>query len=118
MNNFKKLSILFGLVALCTVPVGAHAYIDHSTAVVRVMNKAAGKTQTVSIPVGRTVRFEKMDMTVRACKQTDPFQAQDFFMFIEIAQDKPLFGGWMSHNEPGDNPLQHPDYDVWLVECK
>lgn len=96
----------------------ADAYIDRETAVVRVMNKAAGKAQTIRIPVGRQVTFEKLDMIVRTCKQTDPFQPEDFFMFAEIAQDTTIFSGWMSRNEPGNNPLQHPDYDVWLVGCE
>ena len=39
-------------------------------------------------------------------------------MFIEISQDSKIFSGWMSHNEPGNNPLQHPDYDLWLVGCE
>lgn len=96
----------------------AHAYIEHDTAIVRVMNKAAGKAQTVKIPVGRHASYEKLDVLVRNCKQTDPFQAEDYFMFIEISQDRKLFSGWMSRNEPGNNPLQHPDYDLWLVGCE
>lgn len=96
----------------------ADAYVERDTAVVRVMNKAAGKVQTIKVPVGRKVSFEKLDLVVRTCKQTDPFQAQDFFMFIEISQDSKIFSGWMSHNEPGNNPLQHPDYDLWLVGCE
>jgi len=96
----------------------ANAYVEHDTAVVRIMNKAAGKTQTVTIPVGRHATYEKLDLLVRSCKQTDPFQPEDFFMFIEISHDTKIFGGWMSRNEPGHNPLQHPDYDVWLVGCE
>jgi hypothetical protein len=98
----------------------AHAYIDHSTAVVRILNKAAGKTQTVRVPVGHSVDFEKLNIGVRTCKQTDPFDAENFFAFIEIidSNDIQIFGGWMNRNEPGQNPLQNPDYDVWLVSCE
>ncbi len=96
----------------------ANAYIEHDTAIVRIMNKAAGKAQTVTIPVGRHATYEKLDLVVRTCKQTDPFQPEDFFMFVEISNDTKIFSGWMSRNEPGHNPLQHPDYDVWLVRCE
>jgi len=96
----------------------ANAYVEHNAAIVRIMNKAAGKAQTVTIPVGRAANYEKLDLMVRACKQTDPFQPEDFFMFIEISQNTKIFSGWMSRNEPGHNPLQHPDYDVWLVRCE
>ena len=118
----KKVIKILTVFALC-MPVllpAAHAYIDHSTAVVRILNKAAGKTQTVRIPVGHSVDFEKLNVGVRACKQADPFDAENYFAFVEIvdSNDTQIFGGWMNRNEPGQNPLQSPDYDVWLVSCE
>lgn len=114
----KQIIAFMALVFAAFVSPDAHAYIEHGTAIVRVMNKAAGKAQTIKIPVGRRVSFEKLDLLARTCQQTDPFQAEDFFMFVEISQDAKIFSGWMSRNEPGRNPLQHPDYDVWLVGCE
>ena len=40
-------------------------------------------------------------------------------MFIEIDKDPDgrIFSNWMNRNEPGENPLQNPDYDVWLEKC-
>ena len=112
-------SMLFAsLFLFCAVT--AHAYTNRTNAVVGIMNKAAGKTQTMTIPVGTTADFEKLSITVRACKQTDPFDAEDFFMFVEVAtrNDGKIFSNWMSRNNPGDRPLQHADYDVWLVRCE
>lgn len=104
----------------CALPVVADAYVNRNAAVVKIMNKDAGKVHQVVIPVNQEVQFEKIFINVRSCKQTDPFQAEDFFAFLEISErDKgQVFGGWMSRNEPGQNPLQHPDYDVWLVKCE
>lgn len=98
----------------------ANAYVDRTNAIIRIMDKTAGKVQNVTLPVGQTAQYGKLNMTVRACKQTDPFDAEDFFMFIEIdkTNDGKIFSGWMSANEPGDNPLQNADYDVWLVKCE
>jgi hypothetical protein len=96
------------------------AYIEKKNAVVRVMNKAAGKAQTITLPVGARTNYEKLALTVRTCKQTDPFQPEDFFMFAEVSKnpDGKIFSGWMSRNEPGDNPFQNADYDLWLVRCE
>lgn len=84
------------------------------------MDKDAGKVQQINIPVGNELQFEKIFINVRNCKQSDPFQAEDYFAFLEISdQDKGKFySNWMTRNEPGQNPLQHPDYDVWLVRCE
>lgn len=118
IQGMKK--FIISLILGFTFVGGANAYVDHQTAVLRVMNKAAGKSQTITVPVDSKQRFEKLSIIVRACKQTDPFQAEDFFAFVEISQpnDGLIFSNWMSRNEPGYNPLQNPDYDVWLVKCE
>ena len=113
---------IFVLLIPCAIwgTTDANAYVERQTAVVRVMNKAAGKAQTVRLPVGKTVEFEKITALVRSCKQTDPFQPEDFHAFLEVSKknDSKIFGGWMSRNEPGENPLQDADYDLWLVSCE
>ena len=108
------------LVLFCALPDVACAYIDRDVANVRVMNKAAGKVYDLNISVGKSAQFEKLDITVRACKQSDPFDAEDFFAFLEIstATDGLVFSNWMSRNEPGVRPLQNADYDLWLVSCE
>ncbi len=118
MKYIKILSFLVFL-PLFSYSQNANAYIDKENAVVKIMNKAAGKVQTVLFPVGVPSEYEKLTITVQSCKQTDPFEAQDFFMFAQIVKESELiFSGWMSRNEPGDNPLQNEDYDVWLIKCE
>lgn len=111
--------ILFCSAIVCALPGVLNAYIERKIAVVRVMNKAAGKVHSIEIPVGDSAKFEKLNITVRSCKQTDPFDAEDFFAFIEASTPTEglVFSNWMSRNEPGMNPLQHADYDLWLVRC-
>lgn len=103
---------------LSVLPVVANAYVEKANAVVRILNKDAGKVVERTVPVGQDIKFEKLNIKVRNCKQSDPFDAEDYFAFIEIFDDEDqVFGGWMTRNEPGQNPLQHSDYDVWLVKC-
>ena len=123
MRMLKKstLLIVFTGFVVCLMPYVAHAYTNRNTAIVQVMNKAAGKTQTLTIPVGQDVVFEKLAITVRACKQSDPFKAENFYAFVEISKSgegAKIYGNWMDRNNPGKNPLQNPDYDAWLVKCE
>ena len=112
----KKLFLIFLLLS----PTFACAYVNRDVAVVRVLDKDAGKVRELAIRVGDEVQFEKLFINVRSCKQTDPFQAEDFFAFVEIAENGQgqIYGNWMGRNESGKNPLQHADYDVWLVKCE
>ncbi|MDR1826536.1 MAG: DUF2155 domain-containing protein [Rickettsiales bacterium] len=94
-------------------------YIVMETAIVQAMNKAAGKTQTLKIPVGKTVRFDKLEITVEKCLGTDEFLPENFYMFAVLAKGgREIFSGWMIKSEPGYNPLQDPDNDLWLVRCE
>ena len=117
--NCWMIFVVFALI-MPAVPHGADAYIDHETAVLRILNKAAGKAQNLRVPVGYSVNHEKLNIAVRSCKQTDPFDAENHFAFVEIfdGNANQIFGGWMNKNEPGNNPLQNPDYDVWLINCE
>ena len=98
----------------------AFAYIDKDFAVVRIMDKASGKTQVAKIPVNQTSQYNGLKISVKTCKQTDPFDAENFFGFLEIytKSDERIFSGWMNRNEPGQNPLQDDVYDVWLEKCE
>ncbi len=119
MNIIKTLCLfLTPLFLLFDSP--AFAYIEKDTAIVRVMNKAAGKTQIVPVKVGQTVQYDGLTIKAQNCKQSDPFDAENFFAFIEIytKSDIRIFSGWMNHNEPGQNPLQNDTYDVWLEKCE
>ena len=114
--NLKVLLFLF-FVPLFSMS-SAFAWVDQKTAVVRIMDKAAGKVQTVRLPVEQTAMFEKLSLMVRACKQSDAQEGD--FVFIEISESDQgqIFSGWMSEKEPGGNPLQNPDYDLWLIKCE
>ena len=118
IKSMKK--IISCLLVLCGLTGGADAYVNRQNAVMRVMNKDAGKVTEINIPVGSEVQFEKLYINIRTCQQSDPFQAEDFFAFVEITElnKGQIFGNWMQRNEPAKNPLQHPDYDVWLVRCE
>lgn len=98
----------------------ASAYIEKDTAVLRVMDKVAGKTQVLSANINKHIQHNSLEIIVRNCKQSDPFDAENFFAFIEIytKSDGRIFSGWMNRNEPGKNPLQDANYDVWLEKCE
>lgn len=114
--------LTLSLVCLLFIPAFAEddgKYIPMENAIVQIMNKAAGKVQTITIPVNKAVKFEKLEILVKKCLTTDEFLPEDFFMFVEINKSgKKIFSGWMTMSEPGQNPLQDADNDLWLVRCE
>ena len=120
MNRKIMFFALFCAFASCFSSHDSFAYIEKDTAILRVMNKAAGKTQVISAKKDKNVRIEGLTIKVRNCKQSDPIDAENYFAFVEIytKSDVRIFSGWMNHNEPGQNPLQDDAYDVWLEKCE
>lgn len=116
--GMKKILLFLNIVLV--LPNVANAYVNRDVVVLRVMNKAAGKVYSLDVPVGNSISFEKLNIVARSCKQSDPFDAEDYFAFLEISTvtDGKIFSNWMSRNEPGVRPLQNADYDVWLVHCQ
>lgn len=108
------------MILSCFVIHDGFAYIEKDVAVLRVMDKAAGKTQVVSVNVGKSITKDGLTIDVKNCKQSDPFDAENFFVFLEIytKSNGRVFSGWMNRNEPGQNPLQNETYDVWVEKCE
>ena len=120
MNRKIVFFALFCALTVCFAPRNSFAYIEKDAAILRVMNKAAGKTQIISAKKDKDVRVEGLTIKVRNCKQSDPFDAENYFAFVEIytKSEQRIFSGWMNRNEPGQNPLQDDAYDVWLEKCE
>lgn len=116
LTKFLILVVAF----LCVDTHNVSAYTNRQVAVLRALNKAAGKAQNVRVPVDTDVKLDKLGIYVRACKQTDPFDAENYFAFVEITDSAQgqVFGGWMDRNNPGKRPVEHPDWDIWLVGCE
>lgn len=112
----KLIAFLLSLFVFST----ANAYVERDNAIITILDKTSGKTYTTTIPVGYDAKYEKLNFIIRSCKQTDPFMAENSYMFIEIstANDGKIFSGWMNKNAPGENPLQNADFDMWLVRCE
>ena len=120
MNKKICFFALLCAVIACVAPRDGFSYVEKHTAIVRVMDKVAGKTQVVPLKVGKTVQHNGLSLIARNCKQSDPFDAENFFVFLEIytkSNDR-IFSGWMNRNEPGQNPLQNDTSDVWVEKCE
>jgi hypothetical protein len=69
------------------------------------------------------VRFGTLDITVRACYRTPPTEPPESTAFVEIDDNRvngeraQAFSGWMFASSPALSALEHPVYDVWVVDC-
>jgi hypothetical protein len=98
--------------------------IVNPTAVFSGLDKITGRIITFDVAVNETVQFGALQVTPRACYTRPPTETPNTDGFVEVdeitlqGETKRLFTGWMFAASPGLHGVEHPIYDVWLVDCK
>jgi hypothetical protein len=98
--------------------------IREPTAIIQGLDKVAARVSQFEAPVGRAVHYGKLLVLVRDCERNAPEDRPENAAFVEVYEERPgeakerLFAGWMFSSSPALSALEHPVYDVTLLECK
>ncbi|MFC4173297.1 DUF2155 domain-containing protein [Microvirga sp. GCM10011540] len=103
----------------------AHAdRIKNPTAVFSGLDKITGRIVSFEVAVDETVQFGALQMRARVCFTKPPTETPNTTSFVEVEEtgsdgaSRRVFSGWMFAASPGLHGLEHPVYDIWLVDCK
>ncbi len=91
------------------------------TALLRGLDRINGTAQDIVIAVGETVTYERLEVTLLACRYPKGDINSDAFAQLvvqDIREDVPRFIGWMFASSPALSALDHPRYDVWVLSCQ
>ena len=91
-------------------------------AVLQGLDKVTARISTFEAGFDSPVTFGALRINVRACHKTPPTEAPESTAFLEIEDlaagpGGAIFSGWMFASSPGVSALEHPVYDVWIVDC-
>ncbi len=92
-------------------------------AVLQGLDKVTARISTVRAPVGLTVRFGSLEIIARTCVKRPPEDPPESAAFLEISDVKQgeapvkVFSGWMFASSPALSALEHPVYDISVVDC-
>ena len=87
----------------------------------RGLDRINGTTQDISVMVGDTVTYERLEVTLLACRYPRGDINNDAFAQLiirDIREESPRFIGWMFASSPALSALDHPRYDVWVLSCQ
>ena len=88
-------------------------------AVLRGLDKVSGQTRDIPVTRGQPATFERLQITLVACRYPANNPAGEAFAFVEIAdRGVQVFRGWMVASAPALNALDHARYDVWVLSCQ
>jgi hypothetical protein len=102
----------------------AQAAIEGDTVVLQGLDKVTARVWSFDVRIGDTVRFGTLEIQPRFCERTPPEEPPESKAFMDIYEVREgeersdLFHGWMFASSPALNALEHPVYDVWLLDCK
>ncbi|MEL7167270.1 MAG: DUF2155 domain-containing protein [Pseudomonadota bacterium] len=89
-------------------------------AILRGLDKFSGEVVDIELPAGRTVQFERLQITLTECRYPAGNPAGDAYAGLQISEvgrEGVLFSGWMLASAPALNPMEHARYDVWVMRC-
>ncbi|TVR84618.1 MAG: DUF2155 domain-containing protein [Rhodospirillales bacterium] len=109
-----------GVVGLASLPAAADPY---PIAVLRTLDKVTARVATLEVPVGEAVVFGSLDVLVRTCHRRPPEEPPESAAFLEVEEHLPgeppalVFRGWMFASSPAVSAMDHPVYDIWVLDC-
>lgn len=122
--------ILAGLLAM---PANAENLIGNKV-VLRALDKVTATTEDFTVAVGESLRYGSLDIKVRHCEKKPPEETPETYAFMQILDSRKtanpnkdgsgeeneatkLFSGWMFASSPALSSLDHPVYDIWVLDC-
>jgi hypothetical protein len=100
------------------------SYDNYNKVVIRILDKITADTRTYDLTIGKTVAYGSLRMRPMACRKTPPIEEPESASFLQIwekipdSQDAWVFSGWMFASSPSLSSMEHPVYDVWVIDCK
>lgn len=112
------------LLALPALAQDQEGWVPARTAHLQALDKVTARITVLDAPVGQEARFGTLSIRIAACNARPPDEVPDAAAFMEIADSRAprgaavVFRGWMFANAPGVNMLEHPVYDIRVLECR
>ena len=104
------------------------AHAETTVAVLQGLDKTTARISKFEAPVGKSVRFGTLVITVRDCVKHPPEEEPESAAFLqidELRQGDPttvvserVFSGWMFASSPALSALENPIYDIGVLDCR
>jgi len=118
----KQTMTAFVFVALLTSPAALAAPME--IAVLQGLDKVTARISTFEARIGETVTFGTLQIIARTCDKRPPEETPESAAFLDIWDRRPdeaalsVFRGWMFASSPALSAMEHPVYDVWVLDCR
>ena len=87
------------------------------------LDKTTGRVLQLEAGMGATIIWGPLQIRPSRCIKAPPEQLPENAAFIEVwdisqpSKTRPLFKGWMFSSSPSLSSLEHPIYDIIVLDC-
>jgi len=91
-----------------------------SGAILRGLDRLNGTVEDFEMTPGEVLTFGRLQITLDECRlRKGSAEAHAYLQVSDIRNPQEiLFKGWMFAASPAFAALDHPRYDVWVLNCK
>ena len=133
MRKKRNSGALFGLALTVSLGVALGQVVGQAKgqeltgrlgAILQGLDKTTARVSTIKAPLGQPARFGTLQIIARACHKKPPTETPESTAFLEIVDIRPdspaisVFTGWMFASSPAVSAMEHPVYDIWVVDCR
>ena len=114
--------LIAAILALMICPAWAED-IECPTVILRSVDKITGRTNTMEVQIGEAVRLGNLKVTAERCLKKPPEETPENAAFLLIEENTQnddydsVFNGWMFSSNPAISAMEHPVWDIWVLEC-
>lgn len=104
-------------------PVADTASSFSNKALLQGLDKVTARASSIEAPIDSSVFFGPLEIILRSCWKSPAEQMPENKALLEIWEHKPgelkklIFHGWMFSSSPSVSALEHPVYDITVLEC-
>ncbi len=113
--------------------------LDYPIVKLRSLDKISARTTIFEARVGSTVQFGQVYIKIQACRKAPEMEQPESAAFLQVWEIQPekkqgekeapkkdgpkndkaawIFSGWLFASSPGLSSMDHPLYDVWVLDC-
>ena len=89
------------------------------------LDKITAKTRNIKIKIGETAQFGLLEIKALKCGVSVENNTKGNVAYIQVKdlsdnQNEKVFvfNGWTFSSNPSLAPIDHPVYDLWLIDCE
>ena len=100
------------------------SFVDFPMVRLQALDKSTARTVTLEANVGSTIEYGSIFIKIQACREAEPLETPESAAFIQVwevplnsKKSEWVFSGWMFGSSPALSAMDHPVYDVWVLDC-